>query len=101
MKRNSLLASAILLSMMFASTTSARAEFGIADFLAHNIINGTDTLGAWHVIVSNAGPGNVWNVFVQADSENVPNDAVEHIQIAFFSSSVDAQSASNALAIVS
>ena len=51
--------------------------------------------------MSNAGPGNVWNVFVQADSENVPNDAVEHIQIAFFSSSVDAQSASNALAIVS
>src|SRR5690348_4209089 len=100
MKKHSVFAVA-LVGMFMASTNGARADFGTASIVTPNVINGTATSGSWHVIVSNAGPGNVWNVTAFADSLASPNASVEHIQIGFFSSSFDAQTAQNALAIIS
>jgi len=96
-----LLAGAALLSIMLASPKSARADFGTADILAQNVINGTNTDGTWHVIVSNNGPGNVWTIHAVALTSDMPSDFVEHLQIAFYNSPFDAQVAGTALQIIS
>src|SRR5258708_7714713 len=96
-----LLAGAALLSIMLVSPKSASADFGTADILAQNTISGTSTDGTWHVIVSDNGPGNVWTIHAVALSSDIPSDFVEHLQIAFYSSAFNAQTAGTALQIIS
>jgi len=101
MKKNLLLAGAALVGLMLASSNAARADFGTASILANDIITGTNVQGTWHVTLTNNGPGDVWNVRAWADGVSVPTDIAEHINISFFASLANANSASNALYIIS
>src|SRR5437867_9373318 len=95
-----LFAGVAVLGIMLALPMSARADFGTADILVQNVISGTSTDGTWHVIVSDNGPGNVWTIHAVATSD-IPSDFVEHLQIAFYSSAFNAQTAGTALQIIS
>jgi hypothetical protein len=81
-----------LMAAVAISSRPAHAAVGEADIMAQNVISGTSTDGTWDVTVSSAG-GNVWDVTAVADGSSVPDDIAEHVNVAFYSSTADAQAA--------